>query len=653
MPLRHRRLESDLLAGLVCLVSLGAVARPAVAAPGDTAPISLANGAEVVVAESSCGPGGTTHRCLSSDGRYVVFESESAVLVADDTNGASDVFVRDRWLAQTRRVTVGANGAQANGASDQPTISADGRFVAFGSRASNLVSGDTNGVYDLFVHELATGATERVNLTSGGTQATGWLTGASPTISADGRFVAFYAYAALVPEDVNEAHDVYLRDRQSGTTLWISAAPDGAQPNGSSFLPAISADGRYVAFGSDASNLVPLDTSGVDVFVRDVTTGSIERVSVGAEGAVESGMVPSISAEGRYVAFMSGGPLEATDTNGRYDIYVRDRTAGVTERVSMAWNGRQANQHSFDPAISADGRFVAFISDASNLVPGDTNRARDVFVRDRWTNSVRRASLASSGAEGNGPSFATSISDDGRFVSFTSHATNLGTPVVRTVYVHETGGSQVKSFQLNPQSVLAFDDQTITTGRVLTMALENTGTVPLWIASAALRASSTDFRLSGSCRGWLQPWAACPIGVTFQPATVGGKQAVLDVSAMNVVKSLSLTGSGVRADFGLTPATTSFGQVEVGWIGGPTIVTIRNLGSSVLPLKRFYLSGANAGQFRRNVDCLSPLKAGGTCKIRVRFVPTSTGLKTAKLTVVAGGDGGSRTVEVSGVGVAD
>jgi Tol biopolymer transport system component len=157
MPLRHRRLESDLLAGLVCLVSLGAVARPAVAAPGDTAPISLANGAEVVVAESSCGPGGTTHRCLSSDGRYVVFESESAVLVADDTNGASDVFVRDRWLAQTRRVTVGANGAQANGASDQPTISADGRFVAFGSRASNLVSGDTNGVYDLFVRRRRDG----------------------------------------------------------------------------------------------------------------------------------------------------------------------------------------------------------------------------------------------------------------------------------------------------------------------------------------------------------------------------------------------------------------------------------------------------------------------------------------------------------------
>jgi Tol biopolymer transport system component len=653
MPAFRRCLASNQIPVLAaCIVSLCVFAWPAQGAPGDTEVVSRAGGPSSVAGMGSCGPSGKAHACLSGDGRYVVFESESSNLVSGDTNGVSDVFVLDRVLQQTSRVSVGANGVQGNGASGQPAISADGRFVTFGSAASNLVTGDTNATYDLFVHELATRVTERVNLRSDGTQATGWLVGASPSISGDGRFVVFYSYAALVSGDVNDDYDVYLRDRQANTTRRISVAHDGMQPNDSSSGPTVSADGRYVAFSSEASNLVPDDTNGmVDVFVHDLLTGSIERASVGSGDTVGWGYEPVISADGRYVAFLSSGALDAADTNGKYDVYLRDLALDVTERVTTAWNGRQANQHSFDPAISADGRYVAFESDASNLVPGDTNRSRDAFVRDRWTGTVERASIASSGAEGDGPSFSPTISADGRLVTFMSLASNLGTPVLRAMYLHELGGPKVKAYQLEPASGLEFGDQTITTSRILTVPVVNTGTVPIWIASAALRGTSaTQFQLSNPCRGWLQPTASCAISVTFHPTSLGDKQAVLEVTAAEVVKSVSLTGTGVRAVFDLTPATVSFGEVAIGSIGGPKIVVVRNLGTSVLPIDTLYLSGTHASQFRRLPDCLSPLGIGRSCKVRVRFVPTSTGVKTATLTVTAGGGGGSRTVGLSGTG---
>ncbi|HEX5651285.1 MAG TPA: choice-of-anchor D domain-containing protein [Steroidobacteraceae bacterium] len=653
MPVFRRCLASNPLPVLAaCIVGLWVVSSPAQGAPGDTEVVSRAGGPNSIVGAGSCGSGGKAHACLSGDGRYVVFESESSNLVFGDTNGVSDVFVLDRLLQQTSRVSVGANGAQGNGASGQPAISADGRFVTFGSAASNLVTGDTNATYDLFVHDLATRVTERVNLRSDGTQATGWLVGASPSISGDGRFVVFYSYAAMVPGDVNDDYDVYLRDRQAGTTRRVSVAHDGTEPNDSSYEPTVSADGRYVAFTSTASNLLPDGVSGrSDVFVRDLQTGSMERASESSDGTAGGGFASAISADGRYVAFLTSASLDATDTNGKLHVYVRDRALDLTERVTVSSTGRQANQHSFDPAISDDGRYVAFESDASNLVPGDTNRSRDIFVRDRSTGGVERASLASSGAEADGPSYAPSLSADGRLVTFVSLASNLDWRVARAMYLHELGGPKVKAYRLDPAPVLEFGDQTITTYRILTPVVTNTGTIPIWIASASLGGTSaTQFQLSHSCRGWLQPTASCPISVTFRPTSVGNKQALLEVTAAEAVKSISLTGTGVRAVFELTPATVSFGDVPIGSIGGPKIVVVRNLGTSVLPLKTFYLSGTHASQFRRNPDCLSPIAIGRSCKVRVRFVPTSTGVKTATLTVTAGGGGGSRTVGLSGTG---
>ncbi len=328
---------------------------------------------------------------ISAGGRYVAFLSYASNLVAGDTNGAGDVFVRDRLAGVTRRVSVGPGGRQANGSSVFPSISAGGRYVAFSSVASNLVAGDTNGAGDVFVRDRLAGVTRRVSVGPGGRQAN--RSSYFPSISAGGRYVAFSSVASnLVAGDTNDRRDVFVRDRVAKVTRRVSVGPGGRQANRSSYFPAISADGRYVAFESYASNLVVGDTNHrSDVFVRDRVAKVTRRVSVGPGGrqANRDAYSPSISADGRHVAFASyASSLVAGDTNGTADVFVRDRLAKVTRRVSVGPGGRQANDYSYSPSISADGRHVAFVSYASNLVAGDTNGAADVFARDRFRDAA-------------------------------------------------------------------------------------------------------------------------------------------------------------------------------------------------------------------------------------------------------------------------
>ncbi|TVQ31479.1 MAG: hypothetical protein EA376_09380 [Phycisphaeraceae bacterium] len=382
---------------------------------------------------------------MSADGRFVAFHSIASNLVPGDTNGAADIFVHDRQKGDTERVSLSSSGEEGDSHSVEPSISADGRYVAFESAAINLVPGDTNGRWDIFVRDRQTGVTERVSVSSTGEQ--GNHHSRRPSISADGRFVAFESDATnLVPDDTNGVRDTFVHDRQTGVTERVSVDSSGEQGNSWSEHTSISSDGRFVAFHSIASNLVPDDTnSAIDIFVHDLQTGVTERVSLSSKGEQGNGdsFSPSISADGRFVAFDSNATnLVADDTNGARDIFVHDRQKGDTERVNLSSSGEQGNSWSERSSISADGRFVAFQSIASNFVPGDTNDAWDVFVRDRETGVTERVSVSSSGEQGDDSSILSSVSADGRFVAFMSLATNLvpdDTNDARDIFVHDRG----------------------------------------------------------------------------------------------------------------------------------------------------------------------------------------------------------------------
>jgi Tol biopolymer transport system component len=331
-----------------------------------------------------------------------------------------------------QRASVTSAGEQGDGWSSDAALSGDGRYVAFQSYATNLVAGDTNGLGDIFVHDLVTGATERVNLNSNEGQTTGGGGSWEPTVSQDGRFVAFWSDATnLDPADTDPIYDIFVRDRTGGTTELISVASDETKGNGYSYSPSISGEGRYVAFHSSATNLVAGDNNGrQDVFVRDRTGGTTELVSVSSDEVKGTGdsFNPSISADGRYVAFTSSATnLHPLDANTDIDIFVRDRIDGTTVLASVSSAGEKGNSSSQYPTISADGRYVSFVSGANNLVTGDTNNASDVFVRDLQQGSTERVSIGDGEEEGNSGTigYGGGISSDGRYVVFPSDATNL------------------------------------------------------------------------------------------------------------------------------------------------------------------------------------------------------------------------------------
>ncbi len=326
----------------------------------------------------------------------------------------------------TSRVSVTNAGGQANGASATPAVNVDGTVIAFSSSATNLVSGA--GAGQIYVRDKVQGRTDLVSKRAGGTA--GNASSVDPAISGDGRLVAFQSRASnLVTGDTNAVSDVFVHDRFTGTTTRVSVAGTGAQGNGASAQPAISEDGRYVAFASTASNLVPGDTNGVmDVFVHDRVNKTTTRASVSVAGAQANNASsnPSIARFGGKVAFQSSASnlVAQPDTNGTDDVFVGTRTR-VELRASQSSGGAGGNLSSRDAVISANGLAVAFQSGASNLVAGDTNSRRDVFRHGVATRVTTLVSRAANGGVANGDSLAPSISDDGHRVAYSSSATDL------------------------------------------------------------------------------------------------------------------------------------------------------------------------------------------------------------------------------------
>jgi hypothetical protein len=494
---------------------------------------------------------------MSTGGRFVAFKSGATNLIAGDSNGDWDVFVHDRISGVTECVSVDPSGATGNGRSaeygNSVSISGDGNFVVFESQATNLLSG-SHLAGQIYLRDRSAGTTEIVSVDRFGGDGTPGSYNAS--VSEDGRYVAFSSLAyKLVTGDTNGKVDIFLRDRAAGTTQRISFGISGKQANEDSGNPMISSDGQAVAFASGASNLVANDTnSDVDAFVFDVPTQTIERVSVDSSGAeaIQGGGGCSISSDGRYVSFVSNSPdLVAGDTNNSTDIFVHDRTTGVTERVSVDSSGGEANNNSITASISADGRYVAFESIASNLVAGDTNGHDDIFVHDRSTGITTRVSVDSSGAEADKDSKNPWISADGAAVVFYSNADDLvpgDTNGVADIFVNDgdfatwtnygagfPGTNGIPSFTSNGDPTL---------GTTITLDLANSSGVPTsGLLFAGVQRATLHTNRGGDLL--LLPLLALPITFAYS-----GDQFTWSIPADGALAGLTIDLQAVEADAG-------------------------------------------------------------------------------------------------------
>lgn len=364
----------------------------------------------------------TTTAAITTDGRFMVFSSNATNLATGDRNDASDIFLRDRWLNQISRISVDSSGLEGNAASVQPVISANGRFIAFSSKATNFVAGETNGSADIFIYDTQTKQIRGINpLDSNGDSL-------NPTISADGRWVTFESTASnLVVNDTNNAADIFVFDTQTNQLTRISVDAGGAQGNGNSTHPMMAANGGVVVFESEASNLVSGDTNNSsDIFLYDLTTRTPQRISQAASQADKGSYSPSVAAEGQLVVFESEATnLVANDTNGFSDIFIKDLTSGQVQRITNA-NGEPANSAAYYPSISANGRFIAFTTAATNLVGGNPNALFDILKYDRVTQQLERLNVNVAGEQTDFQSLKLpiSLSWNGEYAVFTSNATN-------------------------------------------------------------------------------------------------------------------------------------------------------------------------------------------------------------------------------------
>lgn len=357
------------------------------------------------------GPSGEGCRSLgiSGDGHLVAFSSAASNLASSDTNNSHDVFIHDLQSQTTARVSITETGLQGNGDSgfNGVALASNGRFVAFHSAANNLVPNDTNGRIDVFVKNLTSGLTTRVSVASDGAQANG--ASRFPAITSDGVDVAFVSAATnLVPDDTNGVDDVFVHNLSSRATGRVSVATGGAQgedDSGSGGGVDISDNGRFVVFHSFANNLDPADTQpgrSHDVFIHDRSSRSTRLVSAAPDGPANGpSEYPVVSGDGRYVAFHSAATnLTTDDTNASVDIYVRAMDSNILTLVSVNIAGTSGSEPSLYPAISDDGCYVAFSSSASNLVSGDTNGQRDTFIQDRGVCDAELDANYASGAPG-------------------------------------------------------------------------------------------------------------------------------------------------------------------------------------------------------------------------------------------------------------
>jgi hypothetical protein len=413
---RSRRALRSVLVLALAAASVGAAASWSSAAVTPTT---------ILVSSASDGTPGNA-RTISQEsnalGSLVVMATQSSNLaLGASATGPPQIAIKDPATGSITTLSLSPTGVAGDGISLDPSISADGRWVAFDSTATNLVAGDTNGQRDVFLRDRTTGTTERINLRPNGVQTN--APSENAFVSDDGRYVSFVSRdSRLAPGDLTTTDDLFVRDRQTGITSQVDVSSAGVSADGVTGAGRLSGDGRYVLFGSDADNLTPGDTNGVgDVFRHDNLTGQTVLVSTAINGLPGDGVSGagsvSISPDGRFIAFTSEADnMVSGDSNAQDDVFVRDMTLGLTTRVSVTTGGAQGSAESSNPSISADGRFVAFSSFAAlvaGLPPADEPR---ILVRDLGRSTTTLISGAGSPAYTDAEE--PTITADGRYVSF-------------------------------------------------------------------------------------------------------------------------------------------------------------------------------------------------------------------------------------------
>jgi Tol biopolymer transport system component len=494
--------------------------------------------------------GHSTQPTVSPDGRYVAFRSLASNLVAADTNGQQDVFIHDRHTGSTERVSVGPGNVQSNGTlTETPAMSADGRFVAFATNASNFDAGDTNDSIDVYVRDRQTSTTVRASITIDGQPNTSSTSGVAMT--ADGRYVLFSSGAPnLVADDTNNTRDIFLRDLQTGTTTRVNVGTAGAPAQGGpSSLGTISADGRVVAFHSFATNLVPDDLNGADdVFVRDLEGATTTRVSSGSWQVPTSG--PSLSSDGRFVTFFS----QPAQPGGGMSLYVRDRLSGTVSLLTQVGVGGQ---------ISGNGRYVCFESRYLFTVPFVFFVHLELY--DRQTRLMRVVSTASNDFDASNSRLNNecSIDADGSTVVFASGGSNL--------VADDTNGDTdvfARSMLGNTQPALTLDRTALTFGAVV-----NGGAFVTHTGDQTVRLTQTTIEKAAWTATSNQPWLqVTPASGPGSAALSIGVQPAAGLPASGTVTgqiTVTLTGDGsqlppIEVSLTLTPTPSigPFGTVD-------------------------------------------------------------------------------------------
>jgi Tol biopolymer transport system component len=554
---------------------------------------------------------------ISADGRYVAFESEATNLVANDVDGYTDVFVHDLLTHET---TLRAEGAAF------PSLSADGRFLTYTTLAGGIVANDTNGTWDTFVHDRETGEIVRVSVDSFGNEGHipfGGDVPHFPSISADGRVVAFQTMAGLVQDDANGAGDVYLHDRLTGETIRASVRFDGSPSSGASGNPFVSGDGRYVAFDSTDNEMAPGDTARCtspgwrdhpcqDVYVFDRITGRTVRESQSVDGGQVNGdsWTANLSANGRYLAFSSRATNLVSNDTPTFDLFVRDRWTGTTTKASVDSSGVPANGDSSVPRLSADGHTIVFRSEATNLVPGVTPPSQ-IYCRNLITGTTTLVSVRPDGTAANNASNLPSISRSGRYVSFVSFAMDLvpdDTNYAFDVFVRDRGAPLASSvspsigsadggeiarlygagFQTDGRTIVRFGDAPaeivdVSSSRVTVRTPPGVGTVDVALVD------SVGATVLADSYTYVSPDIAARYGNVG--VAIGDREDVLLVngSAGDPTTRATLLAIGQPIDVVLTAPssrTTARFAIYV-WSGAPTAATLRaqprHAGSMVFP----------------------------------------------------------------------